>query len=247
MLEKTRGIILQKIKYGDTSIISHVYTENFGRKSLLFKGVRTKKSRLKANLLQNLFILNFEIYNKEGKDLLLVKEFSNEISFTDFPYNPVKSSQALFLSEILSKCLLEEVSNSPLFNFLINSFEYFDLHNNISNFHLAFLMKLTPYLGILPSSPQKSDQVIFDLREGVFTDTTPLHSEFADKNLSAILYYFYNNNYDDSLKIRLNKSQRNDMLDQILKFYTIHNYRVDNLKSLGVLRELFGGVEGLRG
>ena len=239
MLEKTRGIILQKIKYGDTSIISHIYTENFGRKSFLFKGVRTKKSRLKANLLQNLFVLNFEIYNKEGRELLMVKEFSNAISFNDFPYNHIKSSQALFLSEILSKCLQEEVSNTPLFNFLINSFEYFDLHNNISNFHLAFLMKLTPYLGILPSSSHKSDQIIFDLREGVFADSAPLHSDFADKKLSAILFQFYNANYDDSLKIKLNKSQRNALLDQILKFYTIHNYRMENLKSLGVLRELF--------
>ena len=78
MLEKTRGIVLQNIKYGETSIISHVYTEKLGRKSLMFKGVRAKKAKHKSNLLQNLFVLNFEIYNKEGKDLLLVKEFSNE-------------------------------------------------------------------------------------------------------------------------------------------------------------------------
>lgn len=239
MLEKTKGIILQRIKYGDTSLICQVYTENFGRKSFLFKGVRTKKSRLQANLLQNLFILNFEIYYKEGRDLFLVKEFSNSVSFIDFPYDPIKSSQALFLSEILSKCLQEEVSNSPMFNFLISSIEYFDLHSKISNFHLAFLMKLTPYLGILPSSLNTSDQIYFNLRDGVFDDTEPLHNEYSDKNLSAILFQFYTLNYDDSLELELNKSQRNALLDQILKFYTIHNYKLDNLKSLGVLRELF--------
>ena len=113
MLEKTKAIVLQKIKYGDTSLICQVYTENFGRKSFLFKGVRTKKSRHKANLLQNLFILNFEFYYKEGRDLFLVKEFSNAISFVDFPYNPVKSSQALFLSEILSKCLTKALRLLP--------------------------------------------------------------------------------------------------------------------------------------
>ncbi|MCF8378990.1 MAG: DNA repair protein RecO [Bacteroidales bacterium] len=239
MLEKTKGIILQNIKYGDTSLICHVYTENFGRKSFMFKGVRTKKSRLKSNLLQNLFVLNFEIYYKEGRDLLLVKEFSNSISFNDFPYNPVKSSQALFLSEILSKCLQEEVSNSAMFNFLISSIEYFDLHSKIANFHLAFLMKLTPFLGILPSTLNKTDQIFFDLRDGAFVDAEPVHLEYSDKNLSAILFQFYNLNYDDSLEIKLSRVQRNALLDQILKFYTIHHYKLDNLKSLEVLRELY--------
>lgn len=239
MLEKTKAIVLQKIKYGDTSLICQVYTENFGRKSFLFKGVRAKKSRQKANLLQNLFILNFEFYYKEGRDLLLVKEFSNSISFVDFPYNPVKSSQALFLSEILSKCLQEEVSNSAMYQFLISSIEFFDLHSNISNFHLAFLMKLTPYLGILPSSLNTSEQIYFDLRDGIFTNTEPFHQEYSDKNLSAILFQFFSLNYDDSLAIKLNRTQRNALLDQILKFYTIHHYKLDNLKSLSVLRELF--------
>jgi len=240
MLEKTRGIVLQNYKYGESSIISHVYTEVFGRKSFILKGVRSKKSKNKSNLLQNLFILNFEIYNKEGKDLLLVKEFTNAIAFSDFPFNPLKSSQAIFLSEILSKCLQEESSNLDLFNFLINSIEYFDLHTkNISNFHLAFLMKLTPYLGILPSSRVDSNHIFFDLREGEFSGVEPFHADYMDKNLSKILYKFYESNFDESLNISLNKSQRNDLLDQILKFYTIHNYKLDNLKSLGILRELF--------
>ena len=100
-------------------------------------------------------------------------------------------------------------------------------------------MKLTPHLGILPSSINKSEAVYFDLREGVFTDHEPLHNEYSDKNLSAFLLQFFILNYDDSLEIKLNRTQRNALLDQILRFYTIHNYRMDNLKSLPVLRELF--------
>lgn len=231
---------MQNIKYGETSIISHVYTEKLGRKSFIFKGVRAKKAKHKSNLLQNLFILDFEIYNKEGKDLLLVKEFSNAKAFIDFPFNPVKGTQAIFLSEILSKCLQEEVPNLDLFNFLISSIEYFDLHTkNISNFHLAFLMKLTPHLGILPASQFESNQIFFDLKEGGFTDMEPTHKDYANELLSKILYKFYIGNFDNSLNLMLNKSQRNDLLDQILKFYTIHNYKLDSLKSLGVLREIF--------
>ncbi len=44
MLNKTKGIILHQIKYTDSGVIAQVYTREFGRQSLMIKGMRSKKS-----------------------------------------------------------------------------------------------------------------------------------------------------------------------------------------------------------
>ena len=55
MLYKTRGIVLNHIKYSDTSVIVTMYTETFGRQAYIVNGVRGKKSKIKANIFQPLF------------------------------------------------------------------------------------------------------------------------------------------------------------------------------------------------
>ena len=57
MLHKTRGIVLHYIKYAETSVIVTIYTESFGRQSYIINGVRSKKAKIKANILQPLFLL----------------------------------------------------------------------------------------------------------------------------------------------------------------------------------------------
>ena len=44
MLEKTKGIVLQQIKYSDSGIVVWFYTQKFGRQSFILKGLRSKKS-----------------------------------------------------------------------------------------------------------------------------------------------------------------------------------------------------------
>ena len=51
-LAKTNGIVLHQIKYGDSSIIVRIYTEEFGMQSYLIRGVKSKKSKIKSNLFQ---------------------------------------------------------------------------------------------------------------------------------------------------------------------------------------------------
>ena len=45
MITKTRGIVLNYIKYGDTSIICKIYTEQFGLQSYIINGIRNSKSK----------------------------------------------------------------------------------------------------------------------------------------------------------------------------------------------------------
>ena len=45
MTESTNGICLHHYKYSESSVIVKIFTEKFGLKSYIIKGVRSKKSK----------------------------------------------------------------------------------------------------------------------------------------------------------------------------------------------------------
>jgi DNA repair protein RecO (recombination protein O) len=239
-IASTQGIVLHQVKYGDTSLICQIYTEDYGRKSFLFKGIRSKKSKIHPNILQALFIVKLEAYFKEGKDISLVKDASAGTIFTHFPYDIKKSAQAMFMAEVLNKCLREEESNRVLFSFIMNSIEYFDLMSaGSSNFHILFLVKLSKHLGFYPSVKSEPDELIFDMQEGIYKDHFPGHQDFIDTANSGLLDVILNNNYDQLSGLELNRNKRNELLDYLLKFYSIHIEGINRLKSYLILREIF--------
>jgi len=66
MLVKTQGIILHIVRYGDQSLILTVYTEEFGRQSYIMNGTRGPKSKNRAGILQPLYMLDLEVYQKKN-------------------------------------------------------------------------------------------------------------------------------------------------------------------------------------
>jgi len=241
-LESTQGIVLQQIKYGDTSLICQIYTEEFGRKSFLFKGIRSKKSKIHPNILQALSIVNLEVYLKKNHGISLVKEASPGIIFSHFPYDINKSAQAMFIAEVLNICVKEEEANSVLYAFVRNSIEYFDLvEDGAANFHILFLVKLSKHLGFYPSAKLNAEEAVFDMKEGIYKDKFVLHPDYMDVQNSELLDRIQNSNYEQLSGLLLSQSKRNELLDNILKFYSMHVEGISRLKSFGVLKEVFGG------
>ncbi|HEY3389073.1 MAG TPA: DNA repair protein RecO, partial [Prolixibacteraceae bacterium] len=188
MLQKTRGIVLRSIKYGETGMITTIYTEAFGRMAFIMQGIHGKKSSVKGNLLKQLFLLEMEVDYKPGRELQRVKEIKNISPFESIPFLIVKSSQALFLAELLEKVLREEESRPELFGFLFRSIQVLDLlEEGISNFHLIFLIQLTKYLGFGPSNNYSASNQFFDMIAGNFVLSPPAHPWFLKNYESSAL------------------------------------------------------------
>lgn len=240
MLHKTRGIVLHHIKYSETSVIVTVYTESFGRQAYLINGVRSKKARIKANMLQPLFLLNMEVYHKSRRELQRVKEIQNDFVFSSLPYDIRKSTLALFIAEILYKTIQEQEPNRELFNYLYHSIQLLELKDDgIPNFHLYFLLHLTKYLGFFPENNYSLQNRYFDLKKGSFVQLRPLHTMGMEENESAILGTLldFSDNQHENLKIPYN--QRMSILERIIDYYALHDTGLSNLKSLSVLKEVF--------
>jgi len=240
MLDKTRGIVLHQIKYTDSGIIVQMYTKKFGRQSFLIKGMRNRKTGKHNILFQPMFILDIELYYKQNRDMQSLKEFS--VSFTPYNiYNNIKkSSVAIFLGEVLTSVLKEESPHEELFEFIKESIMYFDMSNEgYANFHIAFLAGLSSFLGFEPGPRLDREDAFFDMTNGVFVSLPPVHGNYANEEITNILADFFVASYDTISNIALTGKMRNDVLEALVKFYSLHLPGLKKIKSLEVLKEVF--------
>lgn len=240
MLQKTRGIILHNIKYSDTGIIVHIYTEKSGRRVFLVKGARRKKSSLKVNLFQPLHVLNFEIYFNPKREVQLIKEYSNVVPFISIPYDIRKSSVAIFMGEMLYRFLQEEEGDKKLFDFLLNSIYWLDrTENSISNFHLFFLIHLTKYLGFYPNENHSPETPVLDLKNGSFLRVTPNHRHYLDQRTGKIFNNLQKAGLDEINLLKIDSDSRTKLLNKLIEFYKLHQPYNGEINSCQILKEVF--------
>jgi DNA repair protein RecO (recombination protein O) len=240
MLEKTRGIILHQIKYTDSGIVAQIYTRKFGRQSFLIKGMRKRKTGKHNILFQPLFILDMELYYKTSREMQTLKEFS--VSFTpyDIYSNIKKSCVAIFLGEVLTSVLKEESPHEEMFDFIEDSIVYFDkCKDGFANFHIAFLAGLSSFLGFEPGPRLEKEDAFFDMVNGIFVRIPPVHGNYTTEEITNILAEFFVASYASISNISLTGKMRNDILETLVKFYSLHLPGLKKIKSLDVLKEVF--------
>lgn len=237
MLCKTQALVLTSIKYGDSGKISRVYTEAFGLRSLISKGLYTKKNK-QNSLLLPFSQLELVLDEKQSHRLGYFREAKQLYHYTSLFVDPIKSAIALFLCEILCSVLVEEEPHSELFYFLSNSFKEFDNKNTAySDFHLWFLLHLTKYLGFYPHLEKNSSY--FDLASGTSEKTQPIDSAITGEELLLFekLYLM------DFVKAEFNiftQQQRLSLLSILLNYYELHASGFRTPKSFDVLNQVFG-------
>jgi DNA repair protein RecO (recombination protein O) len=239
MLEKTRGIILHTVKYGDNSLIMTVYTEKFGRQSYMINGARSSRSKNKAGLLQPLFIVDLEIYQKKGRDLQRIKEIKISSPFTTIPFDVIKTTQAIFIAGILYKIIVEEEHNPELFHFIESSLMYFDMMDEGKpDFHIWFLSHLTNYLGIVPNTSEKIEGWL-DMKKGMMVVSEPLHPGYMNQEITSLFKKLLKVRLQDLPDFKTTRANRTQLLSKIMEYYQMHFGNVVSMKSSQILKEVF--------
>jgi DNA repair protein RecO (recombination protein O) len=240
MLEKTRGIILHQIKYSDSSIVIQTFTRKFGRQSFIIKGMRSSKTGKHNILFQPLFILDMELYYKGTREMQTLKEFSVSLTPYDIYSNIRKSVVAIFLGEVLTSVLREESPHDEMFDYIERSIGYFEKSKEgYANFHIGFLAGLSSFLGFEPGPRLEKEDTFFDMLNGVFVPIPPVHGNYANEEITNILAEFFSASYDSMSNISLNGKTRNDVLETLVRYYSLHLPGLKKIKSLEVLKEVF--------
>ena len=140
MLVETKALVLHSIKYKDSSLIAHCYTETLGIQSFMLKGILSaKKGKIRKANFQPLTLLKLQFKRKNIGGLNFIKELRVEQPYQSIYTSIEKNTIVLFLSEVLYKSLREEESNPLLFEYLENAVLWLDSHDTVANFHLLFL------------------------------------------------------------------------------------------------------------
>jgi len=236
----TRAIVMQNIKYSETSVICKLFTEQQGVMSYIVNGVRTTKGKSKASLLQPLTILEIEATQRDNKNLQRLKEINRLQTYTSIPFDIRKSSMAQLMMEVLNKTLHPHESNHELFVFVFESLIFLDETRELNpDFHLMFLIKLSSYIGFQPHGNFTSTTPLFDLKEGAFVSTALSGIGAVGSPYSKFISDLIEVNYTESKPLLSNSQERNTLLNYLILYYKHHIEGFGNLKSPDVLRMVF--------
>lgn len=238
MLVNTRAIVFGAIKYGEADLIVNCFTEKIGIKTYLLRGIlKSKKGKLKASLFQPLTQLEVVAIHKDRGTLETMKEAKLLSTYQSLHTNVVKSLVVFFLSEVLRNSVKEEEPNPALFEYIENTLNWFDVHEDFANFHLLFLLKLTKYLGFYPDDSE-TDKDFFNLLDGTFQDLKTNNYCISGEDLQ-LLKRLLGTNFDALSAVKLNQSRRAAFLSVLLDYYELHLQGFRKPKSLEVLNEIF--------
>jgi DNA repair protein RecO (recombination protein O) len=232
MLAKTRAIVLHSVRYGESSLIVHLYSEQYGRISCMAAGVRTKKPRFSATLFQPLTLLELELYHKTNRDIHRIKEANCPVHFATIPFELRKTTIAFFLAEVLYKTLREEAGNPALFEFLFHAILLLDTkEQGIASFHLVFLLHFSRFLGFFPSDLSGPDEMT------LLPELKPFGT--LSREARSTLFRLMHASLTQTEIPALSPDMREMLLDRIVEFYDQQSANMGRLKSLQVLREVF--------
>jgi DNA repair protein RecO (recombination protein O) len=242
-LHHTKGIVLRTVKYGETSVIVTIFTELFGIQAYLVNGVRTssKKGSGKANLFQPTSILEMVVYHNELKQLQRIKEFKWNFLYQHILSDVRKNAVALFMVELLTKCLKQPEANPDLFHFAEDSFIHLDEASDAvtANFPLFFALHLPVFFGFRFSDNYSERLPFLDLQEGEFVKEQPKHPHFLDDKQAFVTSQLLKVQQPEELEdIKLNHDFRRNLLYAYEVYYALHIQDFGTMRTPPVLREI---------
>ncbi|MCX7986109.1 MAG: DNA repair protein RecO [Bacteroidales bacterium] len=240
MLYKSRAIVLHSIRYGDTSLIVHLITEQFGRQAFIIKGARSKKSAFRPNLFFPLSLLDIEAYFRPNVSLQKIKEANLNPIYETIHTNPIKSAVTFFLAEVLYRLVQTEHFNPELFSFVHNAMILYDkTERDYHNFHLIFLIQLLKYEGISPTQNFSDENKIFSISAARFLPASHVRIDDMDESLSLKFFHLLRSDFSNMGNVQLNSNERTFLINKIIDYLQIHLHEFASIKSLSVLHEVF--------
>lgn len=235
MLIKTRAIVISALRYQEKSLVVKCYTQSNGLKTYyVCDAFGSKKSTQKNIYFRPLNLLEIEATHKDKGTLEYFKEVRFSHPYHSLNTDIVKTTIALFVSEMLHHCIREEEQNESLYEFLETALLWLDGHEGTANFHLVLLMELSKFLGFYPNG--EDNHPYFEMTEGVFM---PYHGiTCLTLEDTALLRRLMALKLDDSAKA-FHVTERQALLRIMLDYYSFHLEGFRRPKSLDVLREVF--------
>ena len=234
-----RGVVLGTLKYGDKGLVVQMLTSSHGRQSYMVQGLGSRRAGQKMALFQPMFALEFEGLESSKMQMHRFGSVQAGIVLQSTPFDIKKSTIALFMAEVLHRLVKESEANEMLFDFVWGSVEALDeVDEGVANFHLWFLSHLCRFLGFSPGNEYIPDGW-FHIAEGHFTEQEPPREFCMTRENALILRDMLECDVRYLGEIGLNRLQRVNFLDALLRYYGYHLDAINSVQSIRILQEVF--------
>jgi DNA repair protein RecO (recombination protein O) len=238
----TKGIVLKTIKYGETSLIAHLFTKDFGLQTYMVKGLRsTKKSSAHATVLQPSFVLDIVVSRQQNKNFQQIREMAPDPAFQSVQVDVVKNCIALYAMELLALLITEQDSLPDLFDFCYDFLKYLNAEQPISTalLPLYFSIQAARLSGYQIGGKYNAETPFLNLAEGCYTPVEATNGPFIEVECAQIFSVINGcGTINDLRTLSVRAATRKALLSYFLLFLEWHAPRFRPLKSLPVLSAL---------
>lgn len=215
MTSSTEIIVLNTTKIGESSIVLHTLSREYGRKGFV---VNVSK-RTSMSLFLPLNVLEAEVVENPKTSLWKAQRLTAVYPLAGIRSNLYKNTMTLFMSEVLYRSVKEGANEDGLYDWCVRSILTLDaMQSDFSNYHIRFLLELAVALGFSPSAG----------------DLAPFAGEYY-----PVLTEFVGASFPEAMLLPLTGEKRNAIAEILLRYISHHTESALNVRSLSVLRELY--------
>lgn len=241
MIEKIQAIVLGRVRHSDRNEIVTLYTRSRGRMAVVSACGAGKRGRMRSASLQPLAVIEADMDIRPQQELQTLRRFGSATVWRNIYFHPVRSSIVLFMAEFLGRLCRECSPDAAMWDFIYGSVAILDTAPTaqLANHHIALLVSLLSFSGIMPDVATWAPGRWFDMRGGVYCDFPPAHGDRLMPEDAAVSVKLLRMDFLNARRYRFSREQRRRITEALLRYYAVHFPGISGLRSLEILVEVF--------
>lgn len=232
-------IALRIIRHSDRHSILRALSRENGVVALLVPATASREARRLRALVTPLSAITCETKLLHGRDIHTMRDVKPLRTLHNIPVNPMRAALAIFTADFLNSFMRDGQTDPLIFDYTLQAAEVLNITPlpRLLNYHICFLRHLAALAGIEPDFASWRPGAIFDMHDGIFRPTAPLHNLWLPPSQAEAVARLERITWANMHLYTMSRDERNDLLDGILRYYTLHFSRLI-IPSLEILRAL---------
>lgn len=241
MLTPVKCLALRTVPISDDRALLSAWSDDAGRLTFAMPCGSGREARRRRALTSPMALFEGVADLRPGRDIYTLRDMSPLPGSVAIGGTPLHHAQATFLADVLDRLLRRAAPDKALADFVFSSAAILSASRgaSLAHFTISFLVHLAYGLGIGPGLPDKCRGTVFDMRQGNFRPSAPLHPDWLGDDATRILALLARTPLHRAARLHLSGAARRQALDLILRYYAIHLVDLTDLASLDILRAVF--------
>lgn len=240
MLTPVECIALRTVRLTDSKNLLSVWSREAGRLTFAIPAGSSREARRRRAITAPLGTFCGVSDIRPDREILSVRDIMPLPGSPAMNPSPAQGMSAMFLAEVLDSLLRRQEPDDRLSDFLFRSMDILSAATGAAaaNFHIVFMYTFAHYAGIAPDTGDYRRNAVFDMREGRFRLSAPLHDDHIEGDEARMMMLISRTPLARAGRLPLTRATRNRALDLILRYFSLHLAPLNSLKSPEILRML---------